>query len=194
MSYNHVIRSDDPNALEKLSEKLAECEKSQQYMKSLNSYYRKHGTCKGCPDLKPETAEKLDAKIGQAYSWDKQPFPSYALTNNNAEINRLKKRIAELERDKSVGFVGWEFPGGEVIVNDDICRLQIVFEDKPDEPMRNELKHNGFKWAPSEGAWQRQLNSNAVSAAARLDFLRPESGVDPRKLQPNAPPKDAPER
>ena len=46
-----------------------------------------------------------------------------------------------------------------------------------------EKKSEGFKWASSQGAWQRQLNQNAIRAAARLDFLRPEDGTNPCQLQ-----------
>ena len=59
-------------------------------------------------------------------------------------------------------------------------------EDKPDADTRQALKSEGFKWAPSQGAWQRQLNQNAIRAAARLDFLRPEDGKSPYQLQPFA--------
>ena len=38
------------------------------------------------------------------------------------------------------------------------------------------LKANGFKWAPSAGAWQRQLNGNAMYAANRIEFIKPENG------------------
>ena len=59
-------------------------------------------------------------------------------------------------------------------------------ERKPDADTRQALKSEGFKWAPSQGAWQRQLNQNAIRAAARLDFLRPEDGKSPYQLQPFA--------
>ena len=36
-------------------------------------------------------------------------------------------------------------------------RLQVFFDGKPDADTRAELKSNGFRWAPSVGAWQRQL-------------------------------------
>ena len=55
-----------------------------------------------------------------------------------------------------------------------------------DADTRQALKSEGFKWAPSQGAWQRQLNQNAIRAAARLDFLRPEDGKSPYQLQPFA--------
>ena len=191
---NRVISSDDPNAIQKLQDKLEMCEKSQKYMKEVNSYYRKNGTCEGFPGMEAARAARLDESVRQAYSWDKQPFPSYALTNNSAEIRRLKQRIEKLTVNQEVGFVGWTFDGGEVVANSEENRLQIFFDEKPDEQKRSALKGNGFKWSPSQGAWQRQLNDNAIYAASRMEFLRPESGESPVKLQPKAPKKDAPER
>ena len=191
---NRVISSDDPNAIQKLQDKLEMCEKSQKYMKEVNAYYRKNGTCEGFPGMEAARAARLDESVRQAYSWDKQPFPSYALTNNSAEIRRLKQRIEKLTVNQEVGFVGWTFAGGEVVANSEENRLQILFDEKPDEQKRSALKGNGFKWSPSQGAWQRQLNDNAIYAASRMEFLRPESGESPVKLQPKAPKKDAPER
>ena len=191
---NRVISSDDPNAIQKLQDKLEMCEKSQKYMKEVNAYYRKNGTCEGFPGMEAARAARLDESVRQAYSWDKQPFPSYALTNNSAEIRRLKQRIEKLTVNQEVGFVGWTFDGGEVVANSEKNRLQILFDEKPDEQKRSALKGNGFKWSPSQGAWQRQLNDNAIYAAARMEFLRPESGENPVKLQPKVPKKDAPER
>lgn len=39
-------------------------------------------------------------------------------------------------------------------------RYQIIFDGKPDAEIRTLLKSNGFKWAPSQGAWQRQITAN----------------------------------
>ena len=191
---NRVISSDDPNAIQKLQDKLEMCEKSQKYMKEVNAYYRKNGTCEGFPGMEAARAARLDESVRQAYSWDKQPFPSYALTNNSAEIRRLKQRIEKLTVNQEVGFVGWTFDGGEVVANSEENRLQILFDEKPDEQKRSALKGNGFKWSPSQGAWQRQLNDNAIYAASRMEFLIPECGERPVKLQQKSPKKDAPER
>lgn len=188
------ISADDPAAIEKLQKKLDGLERSQLIMKEVNAYYRKNGTCEGFPGMEAARAARLDESVRQAYSWDKQPFPSYALTNNSAEIRRLKQRIEKLTVNQEVGFVGWTFDGGEVVANSEENRLQILFDEKPDEQKRSALKGNGFKWSPSQGAWQRQLNDNAIYAASRMEFLRPESGESPVKLQPKAPKKDAPER
>lgn len=47
-------------------------------------------------------------------------------------------------------------------------RLQIFFDDKPDDQVRALLKANGFRWSPSRGAWQRQLTGNARHALSRI--------------------------
>lgn len=195
MSYrSNVISSDDPQALEKLQAKLEACENKQQSMKEINKYFRKNGTCVGYPNMTEATARKLDESVKRAYSWEKQPFPSYELTNNNAEIRRLKQRIDLLAQQKETGLVGWDFSGGTVKINQEINRLQIIFDEKPDEQQRAILKSNGFHWSPREGAWQRQLNYNAVYAASRVDFIRPESGENPLNLQPKPKAKNEPQR
>ena len=81
----------------------------------------------------------------------------------------MKERIASLTRQKEVGYTGWDFDGGRVEVNKEGNRLQIFFHDKPDKETRAALKSNGFRWSPSVGAWQRQLNDNAIYAEDRLE-------------------------
>lgn len=61
-----------------------------------------------------------------------------------------------------------DFPGFKVVENFDLDRVQFVFPDKPSEDERALLKGEAFKWAPSQGAWQRQLTNNAISAARRV--------------------------
>ena len=104
-----AIKSDDPHAIEKLTDKLEKCEKKQSFMKQVNAYYRKNGTAKGFEDISDEQAAKIDETVRTGYSFEKQPFPAYELTNNNAEIRRLKKRIEEISKNKEIGFTGWQF-------------------------------------------------------------------------------------
>lgn len=178
------ISADDDLAVEKLTKKLEGMESQQAMMKAANAYYRKHKTLEGCPELTAEQVEKVKASMSQDWRKDPVPFPSYLLTNNNANIRRVRQRIEDLSHKAE--FVGWTFPGGEAKVNEAENRLQLIFEDKPDTDTRQALKSEGFKWAPSQGAWQRQLNQNAIRAAARLDFLRPEDGKIPYQFQPFA--------
>ena len=185
MGYNSINR-EDPQAIEKLNKKLNECEQLQIRMKEVNAYYRKNGTVIGCSCLSTKQAETLDENVRRSYPTHKQPYPAYALTNNSAEIRRIKMRIRELQKAQETGYVGWEFEGGEVVPNTVNCRLQIFFNEKPDENKRMALKSRGFHWSPTENAWQRLLNDNALYAASRIEFLKPLDGSDPYKLQSKA--------
>lgn len=180
---NTAISSDDPEAIVKLTEKLERLKQSQEFMKAVNAYYKKNGTCQGFPGLSDEEAAKLEDGM-KYHPWDRKPFASASLSNNNQNINTTKKRIQQLTEAKELGYTGWTFEGGRVEANGDKNRLQIFFDEIPSEEVRTELKGWGFKWARSEGAWQRQLTDNAIYAASRIKAIQPTDGTDPVKIQP----------
>ena len=181
------ISADDPQAVAKLEAKLSKLEEAQETMKAVNAYYRKHKTLDGCPHLTPEQIDKLKADMAQSWHLDKsRPYQSFVLSNNNAEIRRLRARIEQVRQHEDTQFAGWEFEGGRVEANKADNRLQIFFDGKPDEGTRDELKANGFRWAPSVGAWQRQLNMNAYRAAEHISCIQPVTGDKPVDLQRNA--------
>lgn len=169
MLTNSTIYSNDALAIEKLQNKLVDLEESQLNMKKANAHYRKQGTMKGFEDITDEAAAALDDKINKGYSWDKQPYPSYHLTNNNGSIKQVKDRIAELTALKERAAKPIEnkyihVDGLQVVENAELMRIQLLFDNKPSEEERAILKSHGFKWAPSQSAWQRQLTVNAIYA------------------------------
>ena len=180
------ISADDPQAIQKLEAKLEKLQSAQDTMKAVNAYYRKHKTLDGCPNLSAERIEAMKAEMSSQWHIQDKPYPSWALSNNNAEIRRIKGRIAELTRKQETAYAGWEFDGGTVEMNREDNRLQIFFEEKPDEQTRETLKENGFRWSPKAGAWQRQLNDNAIYAADRLSCIKPLSGKSPVEIQKEA--------
>lgn len=177
------ISADDPDAIEKLKKKLEGLEDAQETMKLVNDYYRKHGTLDRCPFLAWEDTEALKADMASNWHYGKAPYLPWQLSNNSAEIRRVKERIAELERKAETVYTGWEFDGGHVEPDKEADRLRVYFDAKPDEETRAELKGNGFKWSPKAGAWQRQLTANAFRAADRMQCIRPLSGEKPTELQ-----------
>jgi len=181
---NTAISSDDPEAIAKLTEKLEGLKQAQEFMKAINAHYRKCGTCHGMEGLSEELAEKLDQDVKNGPSWVNVPFPAYSLSLNNKEIHRTQDRIKTLTEAKELGYTGWTFEGGRVEANQDKNRLQIFFDEIPSEELRKELKGWGFRWARSEGAWQRQLTDNAIYAASRIKAIQPTDGTDPVKIQP----------
>ena len=180
------ISADDPEAVQKLKAKLAGLEQEQERMKAVNAYYRKHKTLDGCPQLTPDEVERRKAAMARSWRADPHPYESYLLTNNNANIRQTKKRIEELSAKKETEFEGWSFEGGEVKMDLQANRLQVFFHEKPDRDTCSAMRHGGFRWAPSVGAWQRQLTNNAIWTAAHMDCLRPLSEEQPAQEQAEA--------
>lgn len=169
------ISSDDPQAVEKLEAKLAALEKHQETMKAANTAIRMKDPAKG--DAKLADLGYTPEQITQLIEPDfcgRIGYPAYALQNNNANIRRIRGRIEELKKRSESTLKGWEFDRGRVVVNTAENRLQIIFDGKPDADIRTELKGEGFRWAPSQGAWQRQLTDNAMRAARRLKCIAPQ--------------------
>jgi hypothetical protein len=95
------ISSDDPNALKKLQTKLAETEHFQDVMKKVNA------VIKNCPTTEmrikallplSNNEVSLARKLLEPDYAGRVGFKAYQLTNNSAEIRRLRERIAELEK------------------------------------------------------------------------------------------------
>lgn len=165
-----IIQSDDPDALQKLRDKLEKRQQLQERMKSINAALRLKDTEKGDEKLNElgYNAEQIKGLRTPDFC-GRVGYPSYELSNNNAEIRRLTARIKKLEEVKAAPAAQPEqHEGFQVVENTDAMRLQIIFEDKPDADTRALLKSEGFRWAPSQGAWQRQLTDNARRALARI--------------------------
>ena len=78
--------------------------------------------------------------------------------------NMREKLLAKKEEENKEVL----FEGGKLVWNNEADRLQILFDNIPDDDTRKNLKSNGFRWSPKHKAWQRQLTSNAVRAAKRV--------------------------
>ena len=160
---NTTIYSGDALAIEKLENKLADAQEAHEEMKAANAHYRKNNTMKGYLNLTDEAADKWDKAILNGYSFQQMPYASYELTNSNGRMKQIRDRIALLKREKEAGNKEYDCEdlGFTVKEDKDIMRLQLRFDGKPDDNTRKTLKSNGFVWAPSQGAWQRQLTNNA---------------------------------
>lgn len=163
----------DPNAREMLAEQLQKLQAQLDRDKSLNAYYRKRKSFDGFPGLTAEAAAKLTADFAdtcQRCPWVKHPIPDYELTSLRGKIKRTQARLDELDKRTEQAQQPAEstkFSGGEIVRNLEADRLQILFDEKPDEETRAALKQNGFRWSPRHSAWQRQLTQNAEIAARR---------------------------
>lgn len=164
------IMSGDADATERLTEKIALAEAVQVRMRAVNAVIRKH--------KKAGTDAQIAAMVGCGVSEDQarrllQPdfagrigFADYELTNNNANIKRMKDRLAVVGRDQSRETV--EKQGENGIRYEDSPadnRVRLFFTGKPDEAVRSDLKAHGFRWTPSLGCWQAYRNWRSLPKA-----------------------------
>lgn len=173
-----AVKSDDPEVLDFLRAKLAGLEEAHTLMVSANAYYRKNKALKGFEGIPADTMAWITRPgvylpggrngDGSPLAFYGKPFPTYELTNSNANIKRVKQRIETLEAVKASKPIEEEHDGYSYREDAEAMRVQFQFDGKPDDETRALLKRNGFRWAPSLGVWQRQLNDNGKYAAHRV--------------------------
>lgn len=169
LAMEQPILSSDENAIELLEERLENLTDMQERMKAANKAIRLKDTEKGDEQLREMGySEEEIRKLREPDFCGRVGYPDYALTNNNANIKRVKGRLESLKKEKSRETSENEvadLPGLTVKENVEEMRLQLFFEDKPEPEVRDILKRQAFKWSPRNGCWQRQLTNNARWAA-----------------------------
>lgn len=142
-----IIKSDDANAIDKLKEKLTKALEEHQGYKDYNAKARKEKT---------------------------EPHPAWVLQNSNGRIKGIKDRIAHLEKLAAIAGSTpkeeqtTEINGIKIIDNLEAQRLQIIFDGKPEKEIREQLKKNGFRWCPTNGAWQCYRSERAERIAKEI--------------------------
>lgn len=170
---DNVISADDPEALAKLRTKLANLEKGQETMKAVNKIIRRDLPHQETIDeiVALGISELAAAKLLVPDYMQRTGYAQFNLTNNLANIKRLRDRIAALEQEQErrEQVTGEQVINGvRVIENAEENRLQLFFPGKPAAGMIVELKRHGFHWSPKQGCWQRLLNNNARTAARQV--------------------------
>ena len=165
-----VIKSTDNNAMTKLQQKLKMLQDrktmlkngvvaAKEYQKNKDlSVFKKY-------NIDKETTETIVNHIDKGgkptekdmYNWFTMPYL-------NRDIKEVEKRIAILEKNQSQGEKETLIEGGKIVYNGEAQRLQIFFDGIPSKEVREALKANAFKWAPTAKAWQRTLTENTKYA------------------------------
>jgi hypothetical protein len=164
------ILSGDEDAIERLEEKLEKLKDLQAEMKEANKAVRLKDIEKGNARLlEMGYSEEQIKKLREPDFCGRIGFPDYALSNNNQRIHNTEARLKSLKEAKEKGTQEKESEFFRVVENTELMRLQIFFDGKPEPEVREILKSNGFRWAPSQSAWQRQLTANARYALRRVE-------------------------
>lgn len=161
--HKHGISSDDDNALELLETKVAKLKKNQEQMKAFNKIVRDKKENK-VERIKEATgwSEEIVNKAMEPSCFNTVGFETFQLTNNLANIKRLEGRIVEITKRKASTPKDVTINGVRVLENVEDMRLQLFFDGKPEDDIRAALKSHGFRWSPTNEAWQRKLTNNAI--------------------------------
>lgn len=158
----------DPQAVQKLKEKLEKLEKLQAKMKAANKAIRKGDDAAlielGFSELQIQNLKTPDwcGRIG---------FADFSITNNGAEIRRVKKRIEQVAKEQARECAPAECVMGDnpaaVVDNPERGSTELIFIKKPSEHVLSRLKLCGWRYAPSTKVWYKQRRDDYTLKEAK---------------------------
>jgi len=167
------IMAGDEDAIDRLELELERAERKQEQMKAVNVVIRSYAKA-GADHQVAALMERgmTEAEARDALKPDfanRVGFPSYKLTNNGANIRRMRQRLDHLRTAKAMPVTETAGAAG-VRVQDDppANRVRLFFPDKPDKAIRQRMSDSGFRWTPTLGAWQAYRNHTTLSLAREL--------------------------
>ena len=165
-----AIFADDPEAISKLETKLKQAQEKHERMKGVNRAYKAFKK-RGEAALEGSSLSEADQDLVRTFEekdgWC--PFAAFTLSNSNARMRNMKKRLQALKAaPKESLCLESDVEGVSYVENAELVRVQLLFKGKPPVETRKLLKSKGFRWSPSQGAWQRQLTPNGKRAAREI--------------------------
>lgn len=170
---NNAIFSDDPQAVEKLEDKIALLEKRQELMKAANKLVKKLDRV-GLLALGFD-----DARIDRLFNprFGRPGFQSFELSNNNAVIANAKKRLEIVSKKQATDDSEVILPSGiRVEYAPAENRIRIHFTARVPLEQFKTLRSHGYRAAPSQGkfTFSAFYNNNARYYAKQI--IEQESG------------------
>jgi hypothetical protein len=171
----HTVFSDDADATEQLRAKIEKKRALVERMKAANKLVRKY---------KSEPSIGIRALVGAGFTESQaallfQPdfagrvgFPSYALTNEGANIRRMEARITEIEDMRARQARTESAPGGVIIEGSGPGEfgdwVSITFAEKPEREILDALKAAGFRWGGGSWSGERAKIPASVQEQGRM--------------------------
>lgn len=163
------IMAGDSDAVERLTAKIEEAERFQEGMKVVNAAHKaflKNPVSLDALDM-PESTKQRIRNYKPAYSWEPHPHAPFELTNNSANIRRIKERLEQISRNKTKEAVTVEGAAARIEDCPADNRVRLFFPGKPDADVRQRLKQGGFRWSPTIGCWQAYRHNHTIDLAKK---------------------------
>jgi hypothetical protein len=139
-SVGDTIKSDNPHAVQLLTEKLAKLEKEQEFMKQYNVAFR-----------------KKDEELLSQYPERKGVFKSFELTSVSSNIRKTRERLEVLKVCQEKEDETFTLPQGELIVSYKIQTMYLNFNDVPSAAIRAEIKKQGWRYNYTTKQWSHRV-------------------------------------
>lgn len=151
------VSQDDPDAIAKLTAKLERFESEKARWQAIIKAFRLS------EQYRAGALALLNLTRDEQRTLEVCPWYGVRLSPTHAaNIRATKKRIAELEaKSQEIGRPDKVESWGKLTENKEINRLQFIFPGKPSDTIISMLKASGFRWSPSEKAWQSFLNNRS---------------------------------
>jgi hypothetical protein len=162
---NFTPKLDKGDEVTRLTKEIENKKAELQNMKDCANYYRKNQTLEGFIFVNEGLKSNAEFRVNQMNS---VPFDSYNYSLQRDKIQRLENNLAKLTTPKEESKETEVKEGIKIVENTELNRLQILFNGIPSVEIRNLLKSKGFRWSPSNMAWQRQLTQNARYDAKQI--------------------------
>lgn len=169
-----AVRTGDAEAVDQLKKKIAKAEAWQQFMKDANKIIRNDKLTEDekvdlLIDLDDDLTEVTIRKLinDKPYARAQPGFEAYQLSNNNANIRRMKEQLAKAEKLASQVTTETVIGAVRIVNNVEDDRLELYFPTRTSKELYANLKSHGFRYTPSksvpsgEGCFQAFRGANA---------------------------------
>lgn len=154
---NRALFSNDPELLEKVSDRLTELIKLRDAYKAFNKTWKKYGLEKAMEEWPGDKEEmRKNIAVYESFSMRNKKLPGFMLTNLNAKIRRYQNKKEWAEKIETKAPEG--FNVGNVQVKFEEGYWKVFFESIPSEETRSKLKRSPLvlKWSRNQMAWVRK--------------------------------------
>ena len=166
-----MIRANDAEGLNKIKIKLSAYMERRQVMKAVNLYYHQFKTLDGCDLITEEEKAQIIEQMEKDPKKYPRPYNKRAMDNIMGSIRSFQERIENIERWQKNPPQGWRFKDGEVTMNTETSRINVIFDTKPDIETLYTIKAKGYQFAPEigeRGAWQKPITETNLELTKQL--------------------------